>query len=150
MTPIDPTFNDAVWHMAYAVLSGGWNTSDNGPSTLAKLKTVNAANNGRMVVSSQQCARTIFAHEGTNIAFRAWHDWCHLALDAEFNLAGETEVCFLQAAQFIALYGVKRSHYWRRLLRAEVIGQAAYRAATGEFPDDQVQFDLEYMKGYRQ
>jgi hypothetical protein len=145
---LNPSFNRVVWHMATTLNPQGWDTSSHAPDTLSRLRdTVQAS--GRMIVSRDHSDHTIFDDPSTNVAFRAWHDWCHLALNAEFDLSGEQAVCALQSAQLIASYGIHNSHLWRKILHAEIIGQAEHCATHGDFPPDQIAFDLAYMEGLK-
>jgi hypothetical protein len=144
MKPLNPTFNRAIWAMAGTLMPEGWIATPYAPDTLVSLRQ-HRDWTGKVVVSNLHCDHTIFASPTTNVAFRAWHDHGHLALNAPFDLAGETRVYRLQCLQLIAVYGLKRSEHWRRILHAEIVAQAAYCEATGHFPEDQVAFDLQEL-----
>lgn len=147
--PVDVGFNVAVLHIADKLFPRGFDVRAdmpfNGVDDFAKLKQIIADNDGRMVVWSGGSDATIFGDPEVNYAFRAWHDWCHLNGNYPFTVEGEAAAATTQAAHLIKLYGAEKSRPWRALLKAEVVGQAEYYAEHGQFPANQVGFDLEYL-----
>jgi hypothetical protein len=147
---LDQAFNAAVNHIAGRLWPMGFKAI---PCTeIRDLDCLRRAmkRHGCMVVSSEYSdpELTIWGCRETNYAFRAWHDWHHLKLDAPFDLAGETAVANSQAGDLINLYGAATSRPgspWRKLLEAEVIGQARYMDYHGQFPTDQKGFTLHYL-----
>ena len=49
-----------------------------------------------MLVSNQHCENNIFGCAETNMALRAWHDWCHWKGQFGFTLQGEIEAFEMQ------------------------------------------------------
>lgn len=96
-------------------------------------------NVGKLVVWCGGSDNTIYGDARVNWAFRAWHDSLHLKMQAGFDLEGETRVAYEQAR----IIGGK----YAEILLAEIIGQAEYFKKFGQFPENQVQFIKEYLKG---
>lgn len=89
---------------------------------------------------------TIYCDPRVNHAFRAWHDACHIAGKLGFTLADERRACELQVLQARIRYpSIPRRVV--ELIQAEVIGQAEYFDAAGEFPRDQKAFIEAYIGG---
>lgn len=110
---------------------------DDAPSTISD---VIQAFNGRTVkVWSGACDNTIFIDPHVNRLFRAWHDACHVQLNADFSLQGEKRVAAYQAARV-------GSDYWARAIMAEVAGQAEYFYKFGVFPANQLEFTLKALR----
>ncbi len=144
MKPLSLSFNRAVLHIANSLMPEGWIGVTNAPDTLATLRG-RVCQEGRMIVSSEYALTSVYADPAVNLAFRAWHDYCHLSLSAEFDRAGETAVHRMQSTQLILTYGAYRSRNWRMILRCEILGQLDYREAYGAFPVDQMAFAKEYL-----
>lgn len=104
------------------------------PSTLDALREAMASYpTGRIPVWAGGSSRTVFSGAAANNRFRAHHDAAHLDADAPMTLAGEY-VAFTEQAKRIA------GRWERHLLGIEILGQAAYRARHGTFPDNQEAF----------
>lgn len=143
---LDRSFNAAVLAIASHILPRGFDVSDNAPSTYDELRQHYNAT-GRILVWSGASGRTIFGDPEVNYAFRAWHDARHILGAHNFTFAGECATCADQIRDMEALYrGHHRLPFWRALLRAEIIGQAAYAHAWGEFPADQSDFVACYLR----
>ena len=147
-TGIDKAFNAAVLHIAGKLNPCGWDIVPEryAPSTLGELRMVHAIT-GRIAISGANSDRTIFGDPEVNFAFRAWHDWHHLKLGAQFDPAGELAVANSQAGDLIALYGAAVSRPWRKLLEIEINGQVRYFAYHNCFPDDQIGFARAQLAG---
>jgi hypothetical protein len=145
--PLSGLFNVATMLLCNAVWPQGFDTSEtDAPSSLKALKA-EFATRGRITVFGGSSDRTIFDSAEVNHAFRAWHDWAHLALDAPFNLDGETAACDLQARQLVTVYGDgDTGRELVAILRAEVIGQALYWAKWRTYVADQRAFAAAYMR----
>ena len=146
---LDQAFNVAVNHIAGRLWPMGFKAI---PCTeIRDLDCLRRAmkRHGRMVVGMEYSdpELTIWGCRETNYAFRAWHDWHHLKLDAPFDLAGEIAVANSQAGDLINLYGAAASRPWRKLLEIEVVGQAQYMAYHGQFPTDQSGFTRHVLAG---
>lgn len=89
---------------------------------------------------------TIYGDAKVNHAFRAWHDSHHVEGMHPFTLAGEIAACEAQIAQARILYP-RLPDILAQIIRREVIGQAEYFAAHGEFPADQIAFHKESTNG---
>lgn len=109
---------------------------DTAPDTFASLL---ANKYSRLVVWAGASEKTIYGDPSVNWAFRAWHDALHIKLNADFTLQGEILVAREQATLI-------DSDAMASLIMAEVQGQAEYFAKHGEFPVDQQQFIMEYLK----
>lgn len=96
------------------------------------------ARRGIMTVWDGASDRTIWRDARVNHAFRAWHDDCHIRAGVGFTLVGERAACELQIRELMAAH--PQAHAMAAIIRAEVIGQAEYFAATGSFPEDQIAF----------
>lgn len=150
MEPYDRAFNAAVMKMASLVCPAGYDVSDNPyvalPPLDAQIYFDRISETHRITVWSGASDRTIFGCPEHNWAFRAWHEWTHYILHADFSLDGELAVAHRQCADLARVFGHgPQVEKWQRLIMAEVYGQAAYYARTGEFPADQVAFDLDYI-----
>ena len=143
--PLDRGFNVAVNHIASRLFPRGFDVAADAPETFEALKA-HVAETRRMKVWNGASERTIFADPETNYAFRAWHDWCHLAGGFEFTPEGEAAAVALQQEHIRTLYGeTEQAKYWVRILDAEVNGQLQYAAEHGDFPADQFSFVKEYL-----
>lgn len=140
---LDRSLNAAVMHIASRLFPTGYDVTASEITSLEQVRE-NVDRTGRMLVSSLYCEHTIFGDVEVNCAFRAWHDWCHLAGNFAFTLEGETEATAMQLDHLRTLYG-DRAQAWAPILEAEIIGQARYDARHGRFPTDQVAFDLAYL-----
>ncbi len=127
---IDSMLNSKIVSLAPKHLA-----KDLAPDTYESL----ARHSGIMVVWSGGSDNTIYGDARVNHAFRAWHDALHIKLNVGFDLQGETRVALEQAR---ILGGP-----WAEIIMAEVVGQAEYFAKHGEFPKNQVEFIVNYLKG---
>lgn len=146
---LSPSFNAAVWRMAYLFNPDGWLTSVDGPTSLSGLRAA-FNRDGKITVSNQNLALTIYDRPATNIAFRAWHDATHLALQdeglyAEFDGPGEHAVMRRQQRDLCETYGSTARFDWWRILAAEIMGQIEYRDRHGSFPIDQYACTIDYL-----
>lgn len=115
--------------------------------TLDKIK-LHFYQTGRVCVWEGASDDTIFGLPSMNHAFRAWHDWGHIHLDAPFTMQGELQVLEWQkwlvdrwhVKSFIERQTIKY------LLECEIRGQLEYQAAHGgAFPKEQREFALEWL-----
>jgi hypothetical protein len=138
--------NVAVMQIASQLFPTGFDVSDNAPDTFDKLKA-HVAKTGRMLVWNGASDKTIFADEEVNFAFRAWHDWCHLAGEFPFTPEGEKDAACMQLQHIRALFGrTKEADYMCRLVWTEVVGQVEYHLHhNGAFPSDQAAFTKHYL-----
>lgn len=146
-TGLDQGFNAAVLQIASQLMPRGWSIGMpmDEPYTLADLKA-DVAHGGKIIIDPSHSDHTIFGDPEVNYAFRAWHDWCHLHGNHEFNMSGEYEVSRMQADHLCTLFGYEAFLDWWPLINAEVNGQARHAAETGQFPTDQMAFDLAYIR----
>lgn len=145
-TGLDQGFNAAVLQIANRLMPRGWALLYRPPTTLGELRQTTVDLQGQIGVSRGHSYHTIFGDPEVNYAFRAWHDWCHLHGNHEFNVSGEYEVSRMQADHLCTLFGYDAFLGWWPLINAEVNGQARHAAETGQFPTDQVAFDLAYIR----
>jgi hypothetical protein len=143
-------FNAAVHAMAAKVWLRGYDISDD--PALAMPPADPAAYwddiraRGRPTIYTGGSERTIFGEPEFTYDFRAWHEWTHLILRASFNLDGELAVAHRQCEDIALVFGHSHDD-WRRLIMAEVYGQALFFHYEGRFPRDQVAFDRAYIAG---
>lgn len=141
-----PMFNACVMFMARRVWPQGYDlSSTDAPDSLKRLKQ-EFQHRGRITVYEGGSEMSIYGDAGVNQDFRAWHDWCHLALDANFTLEGETRACELQARHIRGRYGDgDTGRALIRVLEAEIIGQALYWRKYRKYVVNQRAFVLAYM-----
>ncbi len=138
--PLDRSLNVAINHTASRLYPTGFDVGDPAPATLADLRA-HVARTGRMLVWSGGSTDTIYDDQETNYAFRAWHDWHHWRYGYAFDLAGETLAYHGQCCDLDLLYrGHDRLAAWKRILWAEVVGQALHHDMFGCFPVNQRAF----------
>lgn len=144
--PVSPMLNCAVHLFCAQVWPQGFDLSETeAPDSLKRLKA-EFASRGRITIYSGGSDGTIFDCPDTNRMFRAWHDWAHLHLDANFSLEGETRACELQCAQILARYGDgDTGQDMARVLRAEIIGQAQFWQRNRRYVTRQRAFTLAYL-----
>jgi hypothetical protein len=143
---LDIHFNVAVLTICKRLLPEGYDVAIDAPETYEQL-IARLDSGERMLVYSGGSERTIYGDPEVNYAFRAWHDWCHWRGRHDFSYAGERAACEMQGAHLVTVYGdCPRTRRWRRILRAEVIGQREYFDHHGVFPDDQRAFVEAYLR----
>jgi hypothetical protein len=128
---------DATLNYKIKKLAPKFSASDFAPDTFEKLRSNSVSG---LVVWAGASDSTIYGDPSVNHAFRAWHDSLHLKLNAPFTLEGERLVAIEQAR----LVG---SDTMGNILIGEIVGQAEYFAKHGEFPANQVEFMLNWLKG---
>lgn len=111
-----------------------YEVSDHAPSTFEEL----SRNIGTLKVWAGESNHTIYGDAQINYAFRAWHDYTHLKLNSPFTLDGELTVAKHQASLVGDTLGA--------VIMAEVYGQALLAIKTGQFPANQIEFILNYLK----
>lgn len=142
--PFDLSLNAAVLDMAQH-FAPGYRASEEAPNTFKGLKAMLDAGQP-LLVASEGSDKTIFGDPAVNIAFRAWHDWCHWWGDFDFSLAGEMATCSMQIEQLRSFYGVKEStNRWADLLVAEIVGQRRYYELHGLYITNQRAFARAYL-----
>lgn len=112
--------------------------SDKAPENWEETKEQNRYN---LFVSNKFCENTIFGTIEANIAFRAWHDYTHIANNLSFEPLDEIKVAFLQAAEL-----PKDWHYERMLIISEVAGQVLYHSTFEFFPENQRKFTINLLE----
>jgi hypothetical protein len=145
MSALDLEFNRAVLDITAHLLPNGFDVSMRAPSTYRELKAHVAAT-GRLVVYAGASDRTIYGDPAVNHAFRAWHDYCHLLGGYDTSFVGEVAVCRAQERQLLHRYGdSERTFRWKKIVEADIIGQARYFERHGTFPVDQAAFVRAYL-----
>ena len=150
--PLCTHLNAAVVAMAGRLFPTGFDVTDDEQAAPASLEALNEhlANTGRMLVWSGGSDKTIFGAPEINHAFRAWHDWCHWHLQAEFNDKGEYAVYVQQCAHLNQFWpGHFKLGSWMTLLYIEVVEQNSHYRKTGQFPVDQRAFVDSRLLAYR-
>lgn len=95
-------------------------------------------------VWSGACENTIFTNFHGNLAFRFWHDILHCTLDRGFDFYSEIEVGYNMLESVIREFGIDSLEY--KLLKADTIGQTTYYKHYKAFPENQLQFAIDYIK----
>lgn len=140
-------FNIATTHIASKLFPLGFDVSDDAPSSLAELMASFAS--GRHTVWRGASEATIFGGPEAaevNWAFRAWHDWHHWHGKHALDLNGEAAVARGQITDVFKLFGQRDAYVFADLILEEVLGQAAYKAATGAFPENQRAFARDFLR----
>lgn len=114
----------------------GWRPAYDAPGTFEELCAAWRAG-GPLPVFDGGCERAIYGSPAVSHAFRAWHDATHVALGADFTVAGEIRTAREQVRQARAL-GASRAV--RRALWVDTFGQVAWYARGGGFVRDQAGF----------
>ncbi|HEY6019363.1 MAG TPA: hypothetical protein VIY48_05490 [Candidatus Paceibacterota bacterium] len=145
-------FDRVSRHMAAIKCPQGWRPTLHAPNTLAELKeTVN--DHGIIPVSRDFSEHTIYDDPAGNWAFRAWHDATHLAIDGEFDRAGELAVFREQCAdmrdRWPAFIPWSEEHFAMmvNIIRCEIVGQFDYNETYGDYPQYQRKFTTDYLMG---
>ncbi|MDE2096219.1 MAG: hypothetical protein KGL39_03170 [Patescibacteria group bacterium] len=147
MEPYSLEFNAAVMTMANRVCPCGYDVSDaahSAPDSLAALNK-HIETTRRILVSRDHSDNTIFSDPEINWAFRAWHDWTHWRIQAEFDLVGEVEVALRQVKDLTTVYGPAFGNRYQPIIFAEGIGHTLLKELTGKFPIDQRRFDAAFL-----
>ena len=126
--PLSIRFNAAVMTMANKVCPAGWDVADiYTPYSIRSLRCLqeHLAKTGRILVNSDYSENTIFGCPEHNYAFRAWHDWTHLTIRAEFTLDGELAVAHRLIHDLCLIFGHNPdTQLWSRFIMAGVYGPA--------------------------
>jgi hypothetical protein len=144
--PLNLAFNAAVFSMASRVCPMGYDVAYDGsaPESLEALWE-HIDRTGRILIDGRNSENTIFADREINYAFRAWHDWTHFILKAQFDLDGEMAVAHRQIEDLALVFGHgPQFRYWAEIIWAEVYGQACYFKQHGVFPVDQMRFTRDW------
>ena len=142
MPILDPTFNNVVIALSTSRIL---RTETQFPD-FAAMKA-DFLSTGWLRVNVNFCENTIFGDPSVNVQFRAWHDLCHIELDADFSPEGERAAAALQIAQVYAVYGNNAdTRTYAAIIDAEVNGQLAYYLETGAFPENQYEFVCDYLR----
>lgn len=144
-SPLSATLNTAVHTLCLHVWPQGFDIDANAPNTFKDLRA-EYAEHGRITVYSGNSCNTIYGDPAVNHMSRAWHDWAHLALGANFSVEGETAACELQCSQVIELLGPEEGTRVADILRAEVIGQSLYYQRHRKY----ISLQREFVEAYLQ
>jgi Ribosomal RNA adenine dimethylase len=142
---LDIQFNAAVLTMSSKLFPGGFLVGPDCPHSYEEL--VARLDAGKMMyVYDGASDRTIYGCPEVNYAFRAWHDWCHWKGRHHFSYTGEVAVYHMQCGHLDKIYGESaRTEHWKRILKAEIVGQLEYLLEYGQFPEDQRSFVENYL-----
>lgn len=146
MDPLDLGLNAAILHITGKLFPLGFDVSGDAPATYQDLKAHLDTGN-RMLVFKGGSDHTIYGDPEVNWCFRAWHDWCHWRGAYDLTMAGEQAVCRMQGWHLLKLYWPGRIlDRWRKIIEAEIVGQAEYHHIHKRFPDDQRGFVEAYLE----
>lgn len=110
---------------------------DDAPDTFERLQA--ECSPTRLRVWSGASESSIWGIEG-NYLFRAIHDSIHLLYGLSFSDLDEATVCYMSCESL----GLNKAE--RIIMQAEIIGQLEYKAEFGEFPENQREFTINYLK----
>lgn len=108
---------------------------------------------GRLTVSRENCATSIYPQPNDNLWFRFVHDMGHLLYQCEFDYAGETELhrrlwAWIETTPlFWSLTREEQRWVWLVYL-ADTQGQTDYYEEHGSFPVDQAAFVIDCATTY--
>lgn len=146
MTPIlDSAFNALTVDMASRLQ---WIPVDYDPyPTLSDMRR-DYELTGRIKVSTLHSDNSIYGDPFINWCSRAWHDYTHLAVNAEFDAEGERLAASYQMLQIQELWASRKlsqeqSITFKRIIDAEVNGQVEYYLQHGTFPANGYEFTRE-------
>ncbi|QPC44957.1 hypothetical protein HW532_20990 [Kaustia mangrovi] len=147
--PLSIILDHCTLFMAKQCWPDGFNVGPDAPSSYKALVREHDKY-GFITVFDGGSDHTIFGSPETNIAFRAWHDWCHLHLGADFSSEGEAAAAALQI-KHLRQYG--REHFIppaaidhaALLIDAEVNGQNRYYQKHKKYVKDQRSFAMLYL-----
>lgn len=147
--PLDYTFERAVLCIARELFPQGWKASADAPDTLDGASRY-FSDTGTLHVSDAHSDQTVFSNPEGNIAFRVWHDWRHIWLQAPFNEEGERDVHDMMRGDLVAWChrhrcGQQETQRALAILEAENIGQLAAWKRDGHPPVDQRTFAMGYL-----
>lgn len=143
--PLNPMFNACVQSMCKRVWPQWFDVAEKAPSSFKALRR-EYEKRGRITVYNGAPATCIFDDPDINVMFRAWHDFCHLMLDADFTVYGEYRAAQLQMQHVVTLYGNGPTALeFCALVDAEVNGQALYYHRRKEYITDQRAFVEAYL-----
>ncbi len=144
MPILDESFNALTVTMASRLQ---WIPVDYDPyATLAEMQA-DYALTGRIRVSTLHSDTSIYGDPFINWCGRAWHDYCHLAMNAEFDATGEMEASIYQRMEMgFNFHHLPKStlNWYASIINAEVNGQVVYYMEHGDFPSN----GYEFTKGY--
>lgn len=106
---------------------------------------------GYIRVNVEHSTGTIFGSQTVNWLFRAWHDYCHLVVNAPFDAEGERRAAMEQIRQVWAHPGLSDAEktLYSSIIDIEVNGQVEYYQKYNDFPSDQYQFFMtEWARKY--
>ncbi len=127
----------------------GFLKTDDGESVDSLEKITAIYNNtNKVCVWTGASDDTIYSSPDFNHVFRAWHDYHHIKHQFPFTEEGERLTMLEQVKDIEALcLPDDVTDYYIKLLNFEVMGQVEYHKEKGYFPDNQLQFFNEYMRG---
>lgn len=147
--PMFPEFNRLVWRMIEE-LDIQYTLTNDQYATFEEMKMDAEMRGGVFSVNRLHSDCTVFGDADTNWAFRAWHDSCHIKMDADFSRLGEERAMGLMMAHLDEKFDLNAPLLWYEIIQVEVMGQFDYLEKWGEFPVDQRAFMAQELalRGY--
>lgn len=112
---------------------------DHAPASYLDL---NACSVGILKVWSGASDNTIWGAPHSNALFRAWHDSLHLRHGLGFDPSHELILAEFQIKEAARVIGDR----FALLVKAEVQGQIEFFKEFNKFPENQLEFTLNYMR----
>ena len=89
--------------------------------------------------------QSLYLSAHTNWAFRYWHDMGHVRQHLTFSILDETDLQYYFHAptidRIVGMGSLASQLYW-----ADTVGQLKYLEAQGDFPRNQLAFDVAYVE----
>lgn len=149
--------NARVFHLferACCELAPNYILASDAPSTFEGIVAA-FEEHGKPVIWDGASDRTIFRSASGNYAFRSRHDYTHIINRLDFTTGGECETFRQQAIELrrwvhqnyhrFAIAPKEYAEALVQVLRAEIIGQLAYKLTWGEFPANQRAFVEQFL-----
>lgn len=89
---------------------------------------------------------SIYMTDEANWAFRFWHDVLHIEYNLDFCTSSEITLGGLHVDAVAKQFGPDSTE--TLLMLADTVGQTQYYARTGTFPENQMEFVLNYVNIY--
>lgn len=142
---LDPQFTVAIEQLARMHTHCKWRVTTHGYDRYPYLRE-HFQKHGEIIVASDYSSKTVYGSAPINHAFRAWHDYIHVKHDLPFTPEGEFRVFTIQGEQLMNYLDYSQQAFkFYEYLYIEIVGQFLYKERHKEFPNDQLQFALNWL-----
>lgn len=125
----------------------GYEEVDNAPETLQSIREAFLkARKDRQAfpVFAGASDKTVYLSAEGNWAFRFWHDILHVIHASDTTFEDEVKLGYLHVQAVEKEFG--KGSLEARIMGWDTVGQSAYHAMMGNFPEDQAGFVLDALK----